>query len=1191
MTKHKDNEFIAGCLCDACVAALDGTTGTARLRVEIPSAIDAPRSLALDPAAPPGPPAGVSEGSTDVPATAATPGRIAIGGTATGTLSPAGDRDWFAMALEAGRTYVISLAGAGASPLADPFLRLYGPNGVLLASDDDGGGGRNASITYTAASSGTFYAEAAGYGDSLAGGYALAAAERQPPGPVASLRVEGGPRVPDGVVRVFFASQGQAFGGETSRGWLAQEIQQAMLALQQLTNVANLSFVRTEDAASARFVLVANGKPGNSTLGWFNLPSGTATQTGWFNTAAPGWDAPGLAQGGYGFATLIHEFGHGLGLEHPHESGNGTTAMPGVTGPSGSYGTAGLNQGIFTMMSYNDGWATGPMGVSQDNGWGWQATPMALDVAALQQAYGVNTSYRAGADSYVLPTVEQTGTFWSCLWDAGGQDTIIQAGSAAAVIDLRPASLDYAAGGGGFPSYVTGIHGGFTIARGAIIENARGGAGGDTITGNDAANTLEGGGGDDVLAGGLGDDTVDGGAGTDTAVIGYPRGTGYTVSGTASRFTLTGAQGTDTYAGIETIRFLDNTTMPVASLFGTQAASVFGIAATASARPEGNRGGSTAYAFTITRTGTISQPASIAWAAAGAGSAPASATDFIGGAFPAGTASFAAGEASRTITVAIAGDDAVEPEEGFAITLSAPSAGSSIATRSATGTIRNDDASLAIAAAGTAPSSTLAHAEGQTGSTPFLFTVTRTGATNQASTANWAVAGAGTAAASPGDFVGGAFPSGTVSFAAGETSRSITVQVAPDPLFEQNEGFTVTLSAPSAGTSIGPATASGTIQNDDFFSVAIAATSAAKAEGNAGSTAFTFTVTRSGATGQGSSVGWSVTGSGASPASASDFTGGAFPSGYLGFGTWETSRTITVMVAGDAVVERDEGFTVTLGSPSVGTAIRTATASGTITNDDSSYSISTASAAKPEGHGGSTAFTFSITRSGATGQAGAIGWSTAGSGTSQASASDFVGGAFPFGTASFGPGQTSTTITLLVAGDRAIERDETFRVSLGSAGSTSGTTIGTGTAIFTIQTDDFASTAANETLQGTAGNDVFLLGGGLDSVTGGVGQDLFLFQPAALGPAASNATTLQDFSRTALEVINLSAIDAIAGTGANDAFRFIGTAAFSAPGQLRWQNAGTGTVLIQGNVDTNMAADLTISVKTTASPAYDWFVL
>jgi hypothetical protein len=227
--------------------------------------------------------------------------------------------------------------------------------------------------------------------------------------------------------------------------------------------------------------------------------------------------------------------------------------------------------------------------------------------------------------------------------------------------------------------------------------------------------------------------------------------------------------------------------------------------------------------------------------------------------------------------------------------------------------------------------------EGTTGATtPFTFTITRGGNSSIATSASWAVTGSGANAASASDFAGGVLPSGTVSFAAGETSKTITVNVAGDTVVEPDEGFTVTLSNPAASTAIGTASASGTIRNDDasLASLSIAALSADKAEGQSGSTPFTFTVTRGGNTSIATSASWAVTGSGANAASASDFAGGVLPSGTVNFAAGETSKTITVNVAGDTVVEPDEGFKVALSNPAASTTIGTASASGAIRNDD-----------------------------------------------------------------------------------------------------------------------------------------------------------------------------------------------------------------------------------------------------------------
>lgn len=116
--------------------------------------------------------------------------------------------------------------------------------------------------------------------------------------------------------------------------------------------------------------------------------------------------------------------------------------------------------------------------------------------------------------------------------------------------------------------------------------------------------------------------------------------------------------------------------------------------------------------------------------------------------------------------------------------------------------------------------------------------------------------------------------------------------------------------------------------------LSIAATDADHAEGNAGTTPFTFTVTRSGDTSAETTVHYAVTGTGQSPADASDFTGGALPSGDVIFAAGQTSAKITIPVAGDTTVEPNEAFAVTLSSPTNGAVLGTASATGTIRTDD-----------------------------------------------------------------------------------------------------------------------------------------------------------------------------------------------------------------------------------------------------------------
>ncbi|MBV5297750.1 MAG: M10 family metallopeptidase C-terminal domain-containing protein [Rhodoferax sp.] len=127
-------------------------------------------------------------------------------------------------------------------------------------------------------------------------------------------------------------------------------------------------------------------------------------------------------------------------------------------------------------------------------------------------------------------------------------------------------------------------------------------------------------------------------------------------------------------------------------------------------------------------------------------------------------------------------------------------------------------------------------AEGNSGNTTYSFTISLDNASTTAQTVKWTAAGNGTAAASATDFTGAL--SGTATIAAGQTSAKVTVSVAGDTTVESDETFAVTLSAPSAGLTLGTASVTAIIRNDD---------AAAPADDYAASTATTGKVTVGGA--------------------------------------------------------------------------------------------------------------------------------------------------------------------------------------------------------------------------------------------------------------------------------------------------------------------------------------------------------
>ncbi|ONG48986.1 hypothetical protein BKE38_21390 [Pseudoroseomonas deserti] len=382
--------------------------------------------------------------------------------------------------------------------------------------------------------------------------------------PLAGL--DWGIKAPGPWITYFFAPEGEAMLPEKEEvltvGWNEYEKAQVRAALDTFSQITNLRFGEVafdeegEPEASPMLVLSLMDMQDASLLGSCEPLGKAEPAIARFNVGGVTWsrEAGGaLEQGGDAFQTLIHEFGHGLGLSHPHDTGlNGDSPIfPGVVDSKGErgYGEYDLNQSVWTMMSYVRGWPTGPNGVLDTDDYGLGKTPMAFDIAVLQAKYGANMQWATGDDVYELADEDTTGTGYSAIWDAGGSDTIRYGGARDAVIDLNAATLRWEVGGAGWVSYVDGVHGGVTVAHGVVIENASSGAGDDLLRGNAA---------DNRLAGGLGDDVIEGGAGRDTAVFGVTlaeQGGEWQVA--EGGHVLSGAEGRDVLRGIEVFAFAD----------------------------------------------------------------------------------------------------------------------------------------------------------------------------------------------------------------------------------------------------------------------------------------------------------------------------------------------------------------------------------------------------------------------------------------------------------------------------------------------------------------------------------------------------------------------------------------------------------------------------------------------------------
>lgn len=278
-----------------------------------------------------------------------------------------------------------------------------------------------------------------------------------------------------------------------------------------------------------------------------------------------------------------------------------------------------------------------------------------------------------------------------------------------------------------------------------------------------------------------------------------------------------------------------------------------------------------------------------------------------------GTLSFSSGQTSKTIAVPITDDALAEDAENFTFDLSNASVavtdGQGLAT--ITDNDPDPDASVGSVAVG----------EGGSGGAVASFPVTLTAPAGREIDVDYAtsdvtaIAGADYTAAT-----------GTLVIPAGTTSLTIDVPVLGDAVYEGDETFSISLSAP-VNANLLASSATGTIIDDDPLP-SVSVGDAMVTEGNTGTVAASFPVTLTGASAFTTSIDWST--ADATAIAGSDYQAG---SGTVSFAPGETAATISVSVLGDVVHEGDETFQVQFGTPT-GLTVADGTGVGTIHDDD-----------------------------------------------------------------------------------------------------------------------------------------------------------------------------------------------------------------------------------------------------------------
>ncbi|WP_334311563.1 beta strand repeat-containing protein, partial [Microcystis aeruginosa] len=347
----------------------------------------------------------------------------------------------------------------------------------------------------------------------------------------------------------------------------------------------------------------------------------------------------------------------------------------------------------------------------------------------------------------------------------------------------------------------------------------------------------------------------------------------------------------------------------------------------------------------------------------------------------------------------------------------------------------------------TLPSITLAVSPSsvtEDGTTNLVYTFTRTGVTTNALTVNYTLGGTATLNT---DYTRTG-TTNTVTFAAGSSTATVTVDPTADTTVEPDETVILTL-ATGTGYTVGTTTpVTGTITNDDFPSITLAVSPSSVTED--GTTNLVYTFTRSGVTTNPLTVNYSISGT---ATNGTDYT--SIPTSVT-FAAGSSTATVTVDPTADTTVEPDETVILTLAAGTGYTVGTTTPVTGTITNGVTLPTITLAVSPSSVTEDGTTNLVYTFTRTGVTTNALTVNYTLGGTATLN---TDYTRTGTT-NTVTFAAGSATATVTVDPTADTTVEPDETVILTLAAG---TGYTVGTTTPVTgTITNDDFPQLSIND---------------------------------------------------------------------------------------------------------------------------------